>query len=145
MSDLGGLVFIDRVGNGASGGVGTNYIANLLIGSTWSYVTGGPEFTNQPAANTPVNLGGTVSLTGQATAANQSVSYQWQELVSGNWVNLSDGTGTPGGGTAYVTNSATATVTLTNFSAGDVGSYQVVATASGTDVTLCPVQPPFWF
>jgi hypothetical protein len=39
MSDLGGLAFIDRVGGGALGGVGTNYIANLIIGSTWSYVT----------------------------------------------------------------------------------------------------------
>jgi hypothetical protein len=97
MSDVGGLVLIDRQGNGALGGVGTNYIANLLIGSTWSYVTGGPEFTNQPPAITSVPLGGTTNITGLATAAGQSVTYQWQEFVGGNWVNLSDGSGTPGG------------------------------------------------
>ena len=64
-----------------SGGVGTNYIANLLIGSTWSYVTGGPEFTNQPPAITSVDLGGNASLSGAATAAGQSVSYQWVKIV----------------------------------------------------------------
>jgi hypothetical protein len=136
MSDLGGLVFIDRPGNGANGGVGTNYIANLIIGSTWSYVTGGPEFTNQPVAYTAVNLGGSVTLSGTATAAGQGVTYQWQELVGGNWVNLTDGTGTPGGGTAHVSNSGTSTVTLSSFSGGDAGSYQLVAKASGTSFTL---------
>ena len=136
MNDLGGLVFIDRPGNGTAGGVGTNYIANLLIGSTWSYVTGGPEFTNQPAANSAVSLGGSVTLNGLGTAAAQSVTYQWQELVGGNWVNLTDGTGTPGGGTAHVSNSGTSSVTLTSFSVGDVGSYRLVATASGTSYTL---------
>src|ERR1039458_582374 len=137
MSDLGGLVFIDRVGNGGVGGVGTNYIANLLIGSTWSYVTGGPEFTNQPPAITSVDLGGTGSLSGAATAANQSVSYYWQKFVGGTWQTLTDGTGTAGG-TATVSGANTATLTLAGagVSAGDTGDYQLVATASGTLFTL---------
>jgi hypothetical protein len=135
MSDLGGLVFIDRPGNGASGGVGTNYIANLLIGSTWSYVTGGPEFTNQPPAITSVNLGGTGSLSGAATAANQSVSYYWQKYVGGTWQTLTDGTGIAGGA-ATVSGSGTSTLNLTDVSAGDTGDYQLVATASGTTFIL---------
>jgi hypothetical protein len=137
MSDLGGLVFIDRPGNGTSGGVGTNYIANLLIGSTWSYVTGGPEFTNQPPAITSVNLGGTGSLSGAATAANQSVSYYWQKYVGGTWQTLTDGTGTAGG-TATVSGANTATLIFAGagVSAGDTGDYQLVATASGTTFIL---------
>ena len=136
MSDLGGLVFIDRPGNGASGGVGTNYIANLIIGSTWSYVTGGPEFTNQPPAITSVNLGGTGSLSGAATAADQSVSYYWQKYVGGTWQTLTDGTGTAGG-TATISGANTATLNLAGagVSAGDTGNYQLVATASGTTFT----------
>ena len=34
MNDVGGMVLIDRVGNGSSGGVKTNYIANLMLGTT---------------------------------------------------------------------------------------------------------------
>lgn len=137
MSDLGGLVFIDRPGNGANGGVGTNYIANLIIGSTWSYVTGGPEFTNQPLAITSVALGGNASLSGLATAANQSVSYYWQKFVGGTWQTLTDGAGTAGG-TATVSGANTATLTLAGagVSVGDTGDYQLVATASGTGFTL---------
>jgi len=135
MSDLGGLVFIDRVGNGASGGVGTNYIANLIIGSTWSYVTGGPEFTNQPPATTTVSLGGNTSLTGGATAAGQTVSYQWVKIVAGVTNNVSHGSG-GAGGTAFVSGENAATLTLTGVSAGDTGNYQLVAKASSTGYTL---------
>ena len=141
MSDLGGLVFIDRVGNGASGGVGTNYVANLIIGSTWSYVTGGPEFTNQPLASTTIALGGSGSITGTgatpagATAAGQTVSYQWVKIVGGvtNVVNPGNG---GAGGSAFVSGQNTATLSLNNISAGDAGNYQLVATASGTGYIL---------
>jgi hypothetical protein len=40
MTNVGGMVLIDRTGSGALGGIGTNYFGNLIIGSTWSYVTG---------------------------------------------------------------------------------------------------------
>src|ERR1035441_5549596 len=106
MSDLGGLVFIDCPGNGTAGGVGTNYIGNLIIGSTWSYVTGGPEFTNQPLASTTIALGGSGSITGAgATAAGQTVNYQWVKITNGgattNNVNPGNG-GTGAGGSAFV-------------------------------------------
>ena len=137
MSDLGGLAFIDRVGSGALGGVGTNYIANLIIGSTWSYVTGGPEFTNQPPANTAVNIGQNASLTGGAIAAGQTVSYQWVKITNAGATtnNVNNGAG-GAGGSATVSGANTATLTLTGVTAGDTGNYQLVATASGTHFNL---------
>ncbi len=135
MSDIGGLAFIDRVGSGASGGVGTNYVANLILGSTWSYVTGGPEFTNQPPASTSVNLSQNVSISGAATAAGQSVTYQWQKVVGGVTNNVNNGTG-GAGGPALVSGATTGTLTLMGFGGGDVGTYQLAATASGTGFSL---------
>ncbi len=131
ISDIGGLCLEDRVGSGALGGVGSNYIVNLLIGSTWSFVTGGPEFTAQPTNSVVAVPGGTVSITATAVAAAQTVSYQWQK----NGANLANGSGAAGG-SASVSGATTATLTLTGASAGDAGSYTVVATASGTGYGL---------
>lgn len=139
MTDIGGICFIDRVGNGASGGVGTNYIGNLLIGSTWSYVTGGPEFTTQPVASASVNVGANQTLSAVATAAGQTVNYQWQKIVGGVPTTVNNGPG-GAGGTATVTGANTGSMTLTGFGGGDVGVYQVVATASGTSFTLTSSQ-----
>jgi hypothetical protein len=138
MTDVGGLVLIDRPGSGSSGGVGTNYIANLIIGSTWSYVTGGPEFTNQPA-NLFAGTGDTVSLSGLAVAAGQTVSYQWQKITGNTTNNVSNGSG-GAGGAAVVTGATGPTLTLSVISAGDLGTYQVVAMASGTGFTLTSSQ-----
>lgn len=135
MTDIAGLVLIDRVGAGASGGLGTNYVANLIIGTTWSYVTGGPEFTNQPVS-VLYNQGATRSFSGAAVAAAQSVTYQWQRIVGGTTNNLTDGVGTAGGG-ATVSGSTGNTLTLAGVTLGDAaGSYQLVATASGTGYAL---------
>jgi hypothetical protein len=136
MNDVGGMVLLDRPGAGQLGGVGTNYLANLLIGSTWSYVTGGPEFTNQPVTNTFVySLGSNVTLAAGATAAGQSVAYQWQKITSGVTNNLTNGVGAAGG-TATVSGATTSTLTLSGESLADMGVYQVVATASGTGYAL---------
>ena len=118
--------------------MGTNYIANLIIGSTWSYVTGGPEFTNQPPASTTIALGGSGSITGAgATAAGQTVSYQWVKITNGGATPITSTNGPGGaGGSATVSGANTATLTLTGISAGDAGNYQLVATASGTGYTL---------
>jgi hypothetical protein len=131
MSDLGGLCLIDRIGSGGAGGVGTNFIANLLVGSTWSYVTGGPEFTVQPMS---VNAS-TAILSAIAVAAGQSVTYQWQHVTATTTNNLTDGAG-HAGGSATVSGSTTSTLTLTGVSSGDAGNYQVVARASGTGYSL---------
>lgn len=131
MTDIGGLCLLDRPGNGQSGGVGTNYLANLLVGSTWSYVTGGPEFTTQPAATTIASPNQTVTLSAVAVAAAQNVTYQWQHN-SANVANGANGAG----GAATVTGATSSTLTLTGVSALDAGSYQAVATASGTSYNL---------
>lgn len=133
MANIAALVLEDRVGNSASGGCPSNYIANLMIGSTWSYVTGGPEFTQQPVS-VVTNTGGqgVVTFSASATAAGQSVNYQWQKVGVGN---LGNTTGGAGGG-ATVSGAGTATLTLSGVTAGDLGSYDVVATAGGTSYTL---------
>jgi hypothetical protein len=133
MSDVDALFLQSRSGS-ALGGISPTYIGNLLIGSTWSYVTGGPEFTNQPA-NVVYSPGATVTFTGNAVAAAQSVTYHWQRIVGATTNNLTDGVGTAGGG-ATVSGSAATTLTLTGVTLGDVGDYQLVATASGTGLSL---------
>jgi autotransporter-associated beta strand protein len=134
MSDVNGFFLESRSGS-SSGGLGPTFIGNLLIGHTWSYVTGGPEFTNVPQNDYLLTYGTNVTLTGAAVAAAQNVIYQWQRIIGGVTNNLSDGTGTAGG-TAVVSGSQSPTLTLTSVSAGDVGQYQLVATASGTGFSL---------
>ena len=134
MSDVGAF-FLESRSGGSLGGVSPTMIGNLLIGTTWSYVTGGPEFTNQPV-NEKSAPGGTVTFTGDAVAAGQTVSYRWQHVVNGVTNDLSDGVGTAGGG-ATVSGSGSDTLTLAGVTAGDiVGSCQLVATASGTGFKL---------
>ena len=135
MGDVGGMAIIDRPGSGAAGGIGTNYICNLIIGSTWSYVTGGPEFTNQPVANTAVNIGGNASLRADATAAGQSVSYQWVKITGGLTNNVTNGSG-GAGGAATVSGATTHILSLAGVSAGDTGDFQCIATASSTGFAL---------
>ncbi|HEX4122502.1 MAG TPA: immunoglobulin domain-containing protein [Verrucomicrobiae bacterium] len=135
MNDIGGMVVEDRPGKGASaGGLGSNFMANILIGTTWSYVTGGPEFTNQPG-NVATNYAASATLSAAATAAAQSVTYQWQRVTVTTTNNVSNGSGGAGGG-ATVSGATTGTLSLAGLTAGDFGSYQVVATATGTGYSL---------
>jgi hypothetical protein len=134
MSDVDAFFMESRSG-GATGGASPSFLGNLLIGTTWSYVTGGPEFTNRPV-NVATSMGGTASFTGDAVAAAQSVSYQWQHVVGSVTNNVTDTVGGAGGG-ATVSGSGTDTLTLTGLTAGDIaGSYQLVATASDTGFKL---------
>lgn len=134
MSDVGAL-FLESRSGGALGGVSPTFIGNLLIGTTWSYVTGGPEFTNNPTDFYITTYGTNLTLSGSAVAAAQNVTYQWQRVVGGSTNNLTDGTGTAGG-TAVVSGSQSQTLNLSNISTGDMGQYQLLATASGTGFSL---------
>jgi autotransporter-associated beta strand protein len=134
MSDVGAF-FLESRSGGATGGIGPTFIGNLLIGTTWSYVTGGPEFTSQPGNQLIAGYGANASFTGCAAVAGQTVNYRWQKIVAGATNNFTDGTGTAGG-SAVVSGSATSNLTLTHISAGDLGTYQLVATASGTAYSL---------
>ena len=138
MSDVGGFFLENRVGSGALGGIGPTFIGNLLVGTTWSYVTGGPEFTNQPTSLL-ASIGDTVSLSGPAVAAGQTVSYTWQKVTGNTTTNVSNGIG-GAGGAANVTGATGPVLTLSGISAPDLGTYQVVATASGTGFTLTSSQ-----
>jgi autotransporter-associated beta strand protein len=134
MSDVDAF-FLESRSGGASGGIGPTFIGNLLIGTTWSYVTGGPEFTNSPTNVIITAYGSNLTLSGSAVAAAQTVAYQWQKIVGGSTNNLVDGVGTAGG-TANVSGSQSQTLSLNNVSAGDTGQYQLMATASGTGFSL---------
>jgi len=134
MSDVDAF-FLESRSGGATGGIGPTFIGNLLLGTTWSYVTGGPEFTNSPTDVYIMSYRTNLTLSGNAVAAAQNVTYQWQKIVGGSTNNLTDGTGTAGG-TAIVSGSQSQTLNLTNVSAGDMGQYQLLATASGTGFSL---------
>ena len=134
MSDVDAF-FLESRSGGATGGIGPTFIGNLLIGTTWSYVTGGPEFTNSPQNVSILSYGTNVTLSGSAVAAGQSVTYQWQRIIGGSTNNLTNGAGMAGG-TAVVSGSQSQTLTLNNVSAGDMGQYQLLAIASGTGFSL---------
>lgn len=136
LTDVGGFCLEDRVGGGWSGGWGPGYMANLIIGDTWSYVTGGPEFTNQPVG-TNGSVGSRISFGGGlATAAAQSVTYTWAHVFNNTTNVLTDGQPNPGG-SATVSGSTTTNLTLTGIQNGDTNGYYVqIATASGTGFTL---------
>ena len=134
MSDVDAF-FLESRSGGATGGIGPTFFGNLLIGTTWSYVTGGPEFTNSPQNVSILSYGTNVTLSGSAVAAAQNVTYQWQRIIGGATNNLTNGAGTAGG-TAVVSGSQSQTLTLSNVSAGDMGQYQLLATAGGTGFGL---------
>jgi hypothetical protein len=134
MSDVDGF-FLESRSGGATGGIGPTFIGNFLIGTTWSYVTGGPEFTNSPQNVSILSYGTNVTLSGSAVAAAQNVTYQWQRIIGGSTNNLTNGTG-KAGGTAVVSGSQSQTLTLSNVSVGDMGQYQLLAIASGTGFSL---------
>lgn len=94
---------------------GSILLDDLRVGTTWSFVTGGPEFTNQPVSQSDMT-GATVVFNGTAVAGGSAVSYQWQF----NGANL-----TNGGKFSGVTS---ASLTIGNAVATNAGSYSLVAT-----------------
>lgn len=99
-------------------------INSLRIGTNWSYVTGGAQFTSQPVAGTNVNFGATVTLSASAVAAGPAVSYQWQQ----NGGNLSDN--------GRISGSSTENLTITGAQGSDAGTYTLVASTPINNSTL---------
>ncbi len=93
---------------------GSVLITDLRIGTTWSFVTGGPEFTSPPLSQSAA-AGATVSLQAVAVAGGSAVSYQWKQ----GGTNLANG-----GNISGVT---TSTLTLTGVTSASAGSYSVTA------------------
>jgi len=52
-------------------------VGQLRVGSTWAYVTGGPEIDVQPVATTNINAGQNLILSVTANVAGPALSYQW--------------------------------------------------------------------
>lgn len=106
-------------------------IGSMRMGTTWAYVTGGPEFTNQPASGTYA-LGTTVTLSAKAVAGGITMNgYQWQR----NGVNLTDST-LPDG--AVVSGSQTASLTIAGVTSQDSASYTAIATDAISSITSSP-------
>ena len=104
---------------------GSILISDLRIGTTWSFVTGGPEFTNQPLSQT-VAAGATVTLQAAAVAGGSDVSYRWK--LGG--VNLTNG--------GIISGATTSTLTLTGVTTTNAGSYSVMAYNASGAVTSAP-------
>ncbi|HSU53562.1 MAG TPA: immunoglobulin domain-containing protein, partial [Candidatus Dormibacteraeota bacterium] len=106
---------------------GSILFGNLRIGTSWSFVTGGPEFTNQPASQFVPN-GATATFNSAAIAGGSTVSYQW----------LFNGTNLPG--------ATLASLTINNATAASAGPYAVRASNTLASVTssnaVLTVGPP---
>ncbi|HEX4120953.1 MAG TPA: immunoglobulin domain-containing protein [Verrucomicrobiae bacterium] len=117
LTNAAGFYFLGR--NTTSGPPDGMYYGGLRIGTTWSYVTGGPEFTNQPVSVVNTNAGSTVSFNGAAVAGGTNVNYQWRL----------DGTNLTDDG-VHIVGSTTSNLTIANVAQADVGSYTLVASTS---------------
>jgi hypothetical protein len=85
--------------------------------------TPAPVITSQPASVT-VTTGQWASMSVTATGAG-TLTYQWQKLVGGNWVAVSDG--------GDITGSQTVKLNFSATTAGDFGQYRVqVSNGGGT-------------
>lgn len=103
-------------------------VSDLRLGTTWSYVTGGPEIITPPASVTNAALGNTTFQVSAASgSSNDPLSYQWQF----NGVNLTDGNGIAG--------SATASLILSNVTETSAGTYSVIVSNALGMVTASAV------
>ena len=93
---------------------GSILISDLRIGTTWSFVTGGPEFASQPVSQSAA-AGATVSLQAVAVAGGSAVAYQWKQ----GGTNLTNG--------GNISGATTGTLTFTGVTATNAGSYSVTA------------------
>ena len=93
---------------------GSVLISDLRIGTTWSFVTGGPEFISQPVSQAAA-AGATVTLQSAAVAGGSSVAYQWKQ----------GGTNLTNGGS--ISGATSSTLTITGITAANAGSYSVTA------------------
>ena len=89
------------------------------------YVSLTPEITDQPDAQT-VNYGAPATF---SIVATNAISYQWQELVSGVWTNVTDG-GIYSGATTNTLNISAVT--------GNMNTYQYKCIVQPCDITSDP-------
>jgi O-glycosyl hydrolase len=104
---------LDRTGASIWGRL---FVYDLSIGTTWSYVNGGPEIVTPPASITNTALtNATFQVSAVAGFGNYyPLSYQWQK----NGVNLTNGNGIAG--------ATTTSLTLSNVTQTNAGTYSVI-------------------
>ena len=96
------------------------YVDNVQNGRTWAYVTGGPQITNNPQTSANLALGSNFVLNVAATAIAGAPALTYQSQLGG--VNLSD--------SATVIGSSTPSLTLTNVTSANAGTYACVVANS---------------
>jgi len=96
-------------------------VDEVRVGLTWAMVTGGPDIETQPT-NIVLEGGATITLPTYVTGGTP-LTYRWLK----NTTTLSDG--------GNVSGSTSGTLTLTNVSNSDAGSYSLVASNSYGSVT----------
>jgi arylsulfatase A-like enzyme len=96
-------------------------VDELRIGTTWCFVTGGPDFRSQPVDQS-VNAGQTAVFTVVA-GGGPPLSHQWRR----DGLNLSDN--------EHLSGAHTATLTISGAGVADAGGYSVVVTNSYAAVT----------
>src|ERR1041385_1221490 len=102
----------------------TYKVDEVRLGNSWGSVTpaGPPGFMQQPS-NVNANYGATANFSASAAAGSTAITFAWKK----GGVPLTDG---PTGSGSIIGGSGTATLSITNVSQADEGSYQVTASNS---------------
>jgi autotransporter passenger strand-loop-strand repeat protein len=87
------------------------------VADKFTYAAAAPKITTQPS-NKTVTVG--QSATFHVVASGSGLSYQWQKLVNGAWVNVSSSN------TSGFTGATTATFKITSAAASDAGQFRVI-------------------
>jgi O-glycosyl hydrolase len=103
---------LDRTGGTIWGRL---FVSDLRLGTTWSYVTGGPGIATPPASitNTPFTTAN-FQVSAASGSLNNPLSYRWQK----NGVNLTNGNDVSG--------ATTASLALSNVTQTNTGTYSVI-------------------
>jgi hypothetical protein len=102
---------------------GSMYLADLRVGKSWAFVTGGPDITNAPAASVTNALNTTATLAVGAISSGGTLSYQWQQ----NGFNLTD--------SSTIAGSTSSVLTITNVNSTNAGAYAVIVSTPVGSVT----------
>jgi hypothetical protein len=126
LPDVGGFFFLANTQDGGATPNSGVFFNSLRIGTTWSYVTGGPEFTNRAPANVYAFAGQTVTLNSAAVAGGVTPTYIWTN---------SSGPLTPG---SHFSVGPAGALTITNVQASDADTYTLLVSTPITTVNGIP-------
>ncbi|SDQ46111.1 Por secretion system C-terminal sorting domain-containing protein [Chryseobacterium soldanellicola] len=109
---------VSNISSSYISGANTARVAVTLANGTVVYsvpqVWGASGIISQPAPSTTACVGGSLTLSAQASGS----SYQWQYLSGGNWINYPEGNN----GVATFTGSQTPSMTISNITSGYIAN-----------------------